>query len=193
MVPTRNGRSGLDTWGSFPFLSIFGTTRHPNSCLCRKTVAFCTCGWEEYAWPADCSLSHNSFACWFASFWSSLKMEDLKWWFDVVCYCLKKTSRHPNIAIFTGTVMINPCVLFFLGTTFPEPNRPSMVARTCFCLPNTPCPSWYPRDRPWFPGHFRKESGQTYSGYRIVVLHQGKPIHSSILWNGHIRPSSPVI
>lgn len=40
-------------------------------------------------------------------------MEDLKWWFDVVCYCLKKTSRHPNIAIFTGTVMINPCVLFF--------------------------------------------------------------------------------
>lgn len=122
MVPTRNGRSGLDTWGSFPFLSIFGTTRHPNSGFCRKTVAFCTCGWEEYAWPADCSLSHNSFAYWFASFWSSLKMQDLKWWFDVVCYCLKKTIDTPTLRFLRELWWLPHVFFLFLGTTFPEPN-----------------------------------------------------------------------
>jgi hypothetical protein len=105
-------------------------------------------------------------------------MHDLKLWFDVVCYCLKKTIDTPTLRFLRELWWLPHVFFLFLGTTFPEPNdgapRP-MVARTCFCLPNTRCPSWYPRDRPWFPGHFRKESGQTYSGYRIVVLHQGKP------------------
>ena len=95
-------------------------------------------------------------------------MEDLKWWFDVVCYCLKKTSRHPNIAIFTGTVMINPCVLFFW-----EPHFQSQTG-----------PAWWPGlASAYRTHHVQVDILETGPGFRgIFERNLGKPTVAIGLW-----------